>query len=65
MANAAIRSKAVVLLLLIHCFMFHSLFVWVMRKCLFYNALLSVLFSFFNHLNEEKRELVALFYLSP
>ena len=45
MAYAAVRSKAVVLLLLIHCLVLRPLFVVVYVKSLFCYALLSVLSS--------------------
>ena len=44
--GAAVRSKVVVLLLLIHCFMYLLLFVGVPCWSLFWYALLSVLSSF-------------------
>ena len=58
-AKAAIRSKAVVLLLLIYCFMYLPLFVDVLCWSLFWYALLCVLSSFAIILTG-KRELVAL-----
>ena len=63
MAKAAVHSKAVVLLLLIYCFMYLPLFVWVLCWFLFWYALLYVLSSFAIIL-KRKGELIALFSLS-
>ena len=46
MAQAAVRSKAVVMLLLIYCLMYFTLVVEVLYLSLFCNALLCVLSSF-------------------
>ena len=46
MALAAVDSKGVVLLLVIHCFMYHPLFVGVPFWTLFWFALLNGLSSF-------------------
>ena len=62
-AFAAVRSKAVFLLLLIYCFMYLPLFVGVLCWSLFWYALLYVLSSFAIILTK-KRELVTLFLLS-
>ena len=62
-AWAAVRSKAVVLLLLIYCLMYFTLFVEVLCLSLFSYALLWVHFSFAIIL-KRKRRLVALLLLS-
>ena len=62
-ALAAVRSKAVVLLLLIYCLVYFPLFVGVLRLFLFCYALLCVLSSFAIFL-KWKRGLVALLLLS-
>ena len=59
MAKAAVRSKAVVPLLLNHCFMYFPLFVGALSLSLFCHALLCVLSSFAIILTR-KSELVAL-----
>ena len=58
-ASAAVHSKVVVLLLLISCLMYFSLFVGVLGLSLYWYALLCVLSSFATIL-ERNRELVAL-----
>ena len=63
MAEAAARSKAVVLLLLIHCLMHLPLFVGVLCLSLFCYALLCV-HSSFAIILKRKRKLVALLLLS-
>ena len=63
MAKAAVRSKVVVLLLLIYCLMYFPLFVGVLCLSLFCYALLCVLSSFAIIL-KRKRKLVALLVLS-
>ena len=63
MAQAVVRSKAVVLLLLIYCLMYVPLFVGALCLSLFCYALLSVHFSFAIIL-KRKGELVALLLLS-
>ena len=60
---ASVRSKAVVLLLLIYCLMCFPLFVGVLCLSLFGYALLCVLSSFAINL-KRKRELVALLLMS-
>ena len=60
---SAVHSKAVVLLLLIYCYMYLPLFVGVLCWYLFWYALLYVLSSFAITLTR-KRELVALLLLS-
>ena len=62
-AKAAVRSKVVVLLLLIYCFMNLSLFMGSLYWSLFWYVLLYVLSSFVIILTRE-RELVALLLLS-
>ena len=62
-AKAAVRPKAVVLLLLIYCFMYFPLLVGILCLSLICNALLYVYFSFAIILNR-KRELVALLLVS-
>ena len=63
-AKAAVRSKAVVLLLLLnYCFINLPLFVWVLCSSLFWYALLYVL-SKFAIILTRKKELVALVLLS-
>ena len=51
----AVRSKTVVLLLLIHCFMYLPLFVGFCAWSLFRSAILSILSCFCNLLDEEER----------
>ena len=63
MAQAAVRSKAVVLLLLIHCILYLTLSVGVLCWSLFCYALLCVIFSFAIILTR-KSGLVALLQLS-
>ena len=63
MALLAVRSKAVVLLLLIHCLMFFPLFVGILCLSLFCYALFCVLSSF-AIISKRKRNLVALLLLS-
>ena len=63
MAKAAVRSKAVVLLLLVYCLVCFSLVVGVLCLSLFCCALLCVLSSF-TIILKRKRELVALLLLS-
>ena len=63
MAWAAVRSKAVVLLLLIYRLMFFPLFVVVLCLSLFSYALLCVHFSF-TIIFRRKRKLVALIIMS-
>ena len=63
MAKAAVRSKVVVLLLLIYCLRYFPLFVGVLCLSLFCYALLCVHSSFANIL-KRKRNLVALLLLS-
>ena len=63
MAWAAVRSKAVVLLLLIYCLMYFPLFVGVLCLYLFCYALLCVL-SHFAIILKRKRKVVALLLLS-
>ena len=62
-ALAAVRSKAVVLLLLIYCLMYFSLFVGILCLSVFCYASLCVHFSFAIIL-KRKRKLVALLLLS-
>ena len=57
--KAAVRSMAMVLLLLIRCFMYLTLFVGVLCLLLFCNAFLCAL-SNFSIISTRKRELVAL-----
>ena len=61
--QAAVRSKAVVLLLLIYCFMYLPLFVGALRWSLFWYSLLYAPSSFVIILTR-KKELVALLLLS-
>ena len=61
--SLSVRSKEVVLLLLIYCFMYLPLFVGVLCWSLVWYALLYVLSSFASILTR-KRELVALLLLS-
>ena len=61
-AQGVVRSKAVVLLLLIYCLMYFPLFVGVMCLSLFCNALLCVHSSFVIIL-KRKRKLVVLLLL--
>ena len=63
-AKADVHSKAVVLLLLIYCFMYLPLFVEVLCWSLFWYALISVLSSFTIIILTRKRELVSLLLLS-
>ena len=63
MAKAAVRSKAVVLWLLIRCLVCFPLVVGVLCLSLFCCALLCV-FSSFANIMKRKRELVALLLLS-
>ena len=63
MAKAAVRSKAVVLLLLISCLMYFPLFMGVLCLYLFCYALLCV-HSSFAIILKRKRKLVALLLLS-
>ena len=62
-AKGAVRSKVVVLLLLIYCSMYLTLFVGVLCCSLFWYTVLCVLSSFAIILTR-KRELVALLLLS-
>ena len=62
-AYAAVRSKAVVLLLLIYCLVYFTLFVGVLCLSLFCYALLCV-HSSFAIILKKKRKLVALLLLS-
>ena len=64
MDKAAVRSKTVVLLLLIHCFMHLILFVGVLSWSMFCYASLCVCSSFAIILMMKERELVALLHLS-
>ena len=63
MAEAAVRSKAVVLMLLIYCLMYFPLFVEIMCLSLFCYALLCV-HSIFAIILKRKRKPVALLLLS-
>ena len=63
-AKAAVRSKAVVLLLLIYCLMYFPLFVGALCLSLFCYALLCVHSSFAIILKRRERKLVALLLLS-
>ena len=63
MAEAAVRSKVVVLLLLIYCWMYFPLFVEVLYLSLFFYAFLCVHSSFAITL-KRKIQLVALLLLS-
>ena len=63
-AKAAVRLKAVVLLLFIYCLMYFTLFLRVLYLSLFWNALACVLSSFATILKRKRRELVALLLLS-
>ena len=62
-AKVAVRSKAVVLLLLIYSLMYFPLFVWVLCLSLFCYALLCV-HSSFSIILKRKKKLVALLLLS-
>ena len=55
MDYAAVRSRAVVLLLLIHCVMFLPLFVGVLCLVIVLLCITWCLFCFCNHINEEER----------
>ena len=62
-AKAAVRSKAVVLLLMIYCLMCFPLFVGVLCLCLFCSAIFCV-HSSFSIILKRKRKLIALCVLS-
>ena len=63
LAFAAVRSQAVDLLLLIHCFMYLPLFVGVLCLVLFWSALVCVLSTSFANILTRNRELVGCFAL--